>query len=403
VTYDLNTPAVARLWPYGPDWSGGYQLTRSFLTDIATSRNNKEQRRALRDVPRISAAWRASIWDDDRRAADHWLRAAQNRPAVAANYARYIATTGSSSAGGSTLTIASPPAWIAEGQILVLCGDVHEAVVVDSVAGSTVTLTDTLANNWPSGSIVRPGLFGLLGGRTQATQRRRGALDLSLNLAVYPGGEPPEDEGAAATTFGGYEVFPDISPAWSGSPTLDYLMPVEQIDFGVGRTAQFRPIDTPQGLTEAEYGALTPAQALEIEQMFLRAKGRRGTFYRPTCEKDMVLNADASGTTFLATGNDLSDDFGSFDYSAEPAAIEIVQTNGTRLHRLVTDIAASGGNSQITVNASVTITVATTARISWMPLVRFASDDLTTDWRTPIAASIRTSFLTVQDDQATLS
>lgn len=403
MTYDLNTPAIARLWPYGPDWGAGYLVTRSFLTDIATSRSNKEQRRALRDVARLSAAWRATVWDADRRGADHWLRAAQNRPAVAPDFARYVATTGSSSAGGSTLTIASPPAWIAAGQLLVLCGTVQEVVEVASVAGSTVTLEEALENSWSSGSTVRPGLFGLLGGRIQATQPRRGAMQLGLNLAVYPGGEPPEDEGSAAATFNGYEVFPDIEPAWSGSPALDYLMPVEQINYGVGRTAQFRPVDTPQGLVEASYAGLTPAEAEEIEQTFLRAKGRRGVFYRPTCEKDIALASDASGTTFLASGNDLSDDFGSFDFGAEPAAIEIVQTNGTRLRRLVTDISASGGNSQITVSASVTITVATTARISWMPLVRFASDDLTTDWRTPLSASIRTTFLTVQDDLATLS
>jgi hypothetical protein len=403
VTYDLNTPSVARLWHYGPDWSGGYQVTRAFLTDVITSRNNTEQRRALRDVARLSIAYRAVVQDSDRRAADHWLRAAQNRPAVVPDFARYSLTTGSSSGGGSTLTMTSPPAWIAAGQLLVLCGATeHEVVEVASVAGSTINLDGTLTNNWPSGSVVRPGIFGLLGGQLQARRFRRGAEEISVTLAAYPGGEPPEDEGAAATTFNGYEVF-TAEPNWSGQPGLDYLWPVEQVDYGVGRTAQFRPIDRGEKLVEAEFSGLTAAEATVIEQHFLRMKGRRGTFYRPTGEKDIVLDANASGTTFIATGPDLADDFGSFDFSADPHAIEICLTNGTRLHRLVTDIAASGGDSAITVSSSVTITVAGTARISWMPLVRFAADEMTTDWRTPLSATIRTTFQTIKDEMAALS
>lgn len=402
MTYDLNTTSVARLWPYGPDWSAGYQLTRSFLTDISTSRNNTEQRRALRDAARLSAAWR-TVLDDELGAARIDLRAAQNRPRVAPDFARYTLSTGASSAGATTLTIASPPAWIAAGQLLVLCGSEHEVAEVASVAGSTITLADPLANAWPSGSTVRPGLFGLLAGQMRAGRFRRGAQEIDCLLSVYPGGEPPEDEGAAATSFNGYEVFPALEPDWQGRPALDYLWPVEQVDYGIGRTAQFRPVETPQQLAEAHFAGLTAADAASIEQTFLRAKGRRGTFYRPTTEKDMVLASAASGTSFLAEGTGLADDFASFDYAAEPAAIEIVQTDGTRLHRLVTDVTASGANSQVTIDDSVTLAVATTARISWMPLVRFAADELTTDWRTPLSASIRTTFQTVRDEMAGLS
>jgi hypothetical protein len=395
MTYDLNTPSVARLWSPTPDWSDGFQVTRSFLTDIIRSRNNTEQRRALRDAPRLSAAWSSVLTEDDLRAARHDLGSAQNRPRVVPDFARYTLSTGASSATDTALTIASPPAWIAAGQLLVLCGDEHEVVQVESVAGSTINLADPLAGNWPTGSVIRPGLFGLLSGQMRASRFRRGAQSIESSLAVYPGGEPPEDEGAADTTFNGHEVFPAIEPDWQGRPALDYLWPVEQVDFGIGRTAQFRPVDAPQSLVEAHYTGLAPADAQTLEQAFLRAKGRRGAFYRPTCEKDMVLDADASGTSFVVTGPELTDAYGSFDFADRPAAIEIVQTNGTRLHRLVTDIGATGGDSLVTISASATITVATTARISWMPLVRFASDDLTTDWRTPLSASIRTTFQSV--------
>jgi hypothetical protein len=55
MSYDVLTPAAARLWPYAPDWSRSFDVTRSYKTDIFTSRDGTEQRRAIRDAPRLSA------------------------------------------------------------------------------------------------------------------------------------------------------------------------------------------------------------------------------------------------------------------------------------------------------------------------------------------------------------
>jgi hypothetical protein len=397
MTYDLNTPAQAHLWAYEPDWRSGFRVRRSFLTDIATSRSKKEQRRALRDAPRLSLSYSTATAGDVQLAAWHHLRARQNRPTAVPDFARHALTTGSSSGGSSELTLASPPAWIAEDRHLVLCGAAgSELVVVDSVAGPTITLTAPLANAWPSGSVVRPGLFGLLSQNTRASQVKPSASLLDVTLNVYPGGEPPEDEGTAPVTFNGLELL-TAEPDWSSPPAFDHIWPVEQVDFGIGRTAQFRPITQHQGLMEAQFTGLSPEGAQAFEQVFLRAKGMRGSFYRSTCQPDMALYAGVTGSTFVVTGSDIAADFGAVDFGEVSQAIEIVQTDGTRLRRLVTDIAASSGNSAITVNSSVTLTLATTARISWLPRVRFASDDLTTEWVSPRLARIAATFQTVDE------
>jgi hypothetical protein len=397
VTYDLNTPAIGRLWPYEPDWKGGFSVTRSFLTDIVTSRRGREQRRALRDVPRLRLSYNSVLTGAQLRGAEQFLRAAQNRPVMVPDFARYGRLTGASSGGATTLTLASPPAWVAPNSHLVLCGGVvREMVLVESVAGSTITLTEPLANAWANGSVVRPGIFGLLRPQLRETRFKPGASGIEVQLDAYPGGEPVEDEGAAGTLFNGLEVLA-TEPDWSGAPSHEWLWPVEQVDYGVGRTAQFRPIDRTQGLLEAQFVGLTAAGALAFEQHFLRHKGMRGAFYRSTCNPDMVLNANVTGTTFVVQGSAIADDFAATDFGAIEQAIEIVQTNGTRLRRLVTDIAASGGNTAITVNSSVTLTVAGTARISWLPKVRFASDELTTDWLTPNLARIGATFQTIDE------
>ena len=389
MTYDILTPSLATLWPYKP--TGPYAITRSFQTDIITSRNGTEQRRALRFTPRLSARYQTFIRNDQMSLAENRLKALQNAPAVIADHGRYVAMA-AASAGATAITITTPPAWIAEGQIIVLgCSD---AVVVSGVSGSTVSLDAPLGDAWADGTIVRPGLFGLLDGQLRTDRIKPTAATLSVSLQVYPGAEPPEDEGTA-TTFNGLEVF-TFDPDWRASPSLEYIYPVEQVDYGFGRTAQFRPIDRSQTLYEAEFAGLSPASAQAIEQVFLRAKGRRGEFYHSTCRPDMALAADASGTSFTVRGTDIASLFGSVDYSQVSQAIEIVQRNGTRVRRLVTDISAGSGVSTITVDSSVSLTTAGTARISWMPVVRFASDDLMTEWVTPRIARIRAAFQSVR-------
>lgn len=400
MTYDLNTPGAANLWPYHPDWSQGFEVTRSFLGDQSQSRSGYEQRRSLRDTPRFSARYRTVVEGDDLREANHFLRARQNQPAAVPDFSRLSALTASSSAGASVLTIATPPAWAAAARLLVLCNSTNtELVEVVSVVGSTITLVDPLAHAWPGGSWIRPAIHGLLNGNTSATRYHRGAAQLSVEIAAYPGGEPVEAEGAATDTFNGYEVF-TAEPDWSGSPSLNYLWPVEQVDYLIGRTAQFRPIEFPQRGTDAQFSGLSVAEAAAIEQTFLRMKGRRGAFYRPTMEKDFKLAASAlsGATAFLAAGTDLANDLGSIDYAANPAAIEVVMTSGTRLRRLVTGITVSGGNSNVAVNAAWGVALSSTAvaRISWMPLVRFGGDDLVTRWRSPVSASISCNFQSVR-------
>lgn len=400
MSYDLNTLSAARLWPYHPDWSSGYEVKRAFRTDIITSRNNTEQRRALRDVPRLSASYSTVVQDSVLRAANHFLRAWQNKPTAVPDFSRHALLTGSSSAGVSTLTLASPPAWVAADRLLVLCSASEtELVEVESVVGSTINLADPLANSWASGSVVRPAIFGLLNGRMSSSRYHRGAADIAVSIDAYPGGEPIEAEGAAATTFNGYEVF-TAEPDWSGSPGLEYIWPVEQIDYGIGRTAQFRPIDMAQRVIEAEFSSLSASAALAIEQTFLRTKGRRGAFYRSVGEKDFDLAATASSGSsfFLDSGLDLFNDFGGVDYAENPTAIEVCLTSGTRLHRLITGITSSAGNSRVAVNSAwpTNLTTTNVARISWMPLVRFASDELTTRWQTPLSATIRASFQTAR-------
>lgn len=400
MTYDVQSPDAVRLWPYIPDWRGGFDVRRSFKTDVIHSRSHMEQRRALRQDPRFSVEYRSVVADADFRDAKHFLRAWQNKPTIIQDFARWARTDGGVSAGATAITIDPIPVWAAAGQNLVLCGGGEkEVVLVESVAGTTINLTDPLANNWPDGSVVRPTFHGLLNGTIRSSRPNRAAGDFQVAIDCYPGGEPPRSVGTAWATLGSREVFTPI-PDYAGAPSVSTAWPMDRIDYGQGRTAQFRPVDAVQQITECDFAGLDATYAAEFEQFFDRHKGRRNAFYLPTWEKDFLLNATAgSGTSaFVATGSDLASDFGSTDYSEVEEGVAVFKTDGTAIYRRITDIASSGGNSQVTVNAAwgSELTVANVARICRLLLVRFASDEMVTSWRSPLTASTRFGFQQVR-------
>jgi hypothetical protein len=399
VTYDVQSPDAARLFPYLPDWRGGFSVSRSFKSDIITSRNNSEQRRAIRNAPRIGVEYRTVVQDADLRWANHFLRAWQNKPTAIPDFARWSRTDSSVSAGATAIVIDPLPAWVAEGQNLVLCGDEMEQVLVDSVAGTTVNLADALDNSWPSGSVVRPTFFGLMESTIRTSRRTPGAAEISVSLNCYPGGEPPRAAGSAWATLDGREVFTRV-PDYAGPPSVSFAWPMDRIDYGHGRTAQFRPVAENATLVEADFSGLTVATAAEVEQFFDRHKGRRTAFWCPTWGKDFTLNATAlaASSAFLATGSDWASDFGATDFSAIDVGVAVYLTDGTAIFRKIADIAASAGNSTVTVNAAwgVNLTVATVARICLMPLTRFASDEMTMRWVTPLSAESRLGFQQVR-------
>jgi hypothetical protein len=399
VTYDVQSPEAARLWDYLPNWANGFDVRRSFKTDIAVSRSKLEQRRAIRPDPRISIEYRTVVQDADLRSANHFLRAWQNKPTIIPDYTRWARTTASASGGASAIVIDPLPFWIAAGQNLNLCGEENERVLVDSVAGTTVNLADPLSNAWPLGSVVRPTFFGLLESRIGTSRRTYGTAEITVSLDCYPGGEPPRAAGTAWATLGSREVF-TLQPDFAAPPSLNAVWPMDRVDFSQGRTAEFRPVAAAERMLEADFNGMDVTTAGQAEQFFDRHKGRRNAFYMPTWEKDFVLAATAlSGSSaFLASGSDLAADFGAVDYSAVEEAVAVFLTSGTVIYRRVSDIGASGGNSLVTVGSAwgTELNAGNVARICLMPLWRFASDDMTTSWQTPLRAGTRLPFQQVR-------
>jgi hypothetical protein len=397
MSYDVLTPAAARLWPYAPDWTRTVDVKRSFLTDLIASNDGTEQRRAIRDNPRISLSYQATVSRADRRNADHNLRAWQNKPVVVPDFARWARLTGSSSGGATALTISPMPVWVAANQPLVLCKEgVLEEVLVLSASGSTINLAAPLVNAWASDDVLRPSFFGLFGGQISSSRPNGGTATIDVSLDCYPAGVPPRATGTAWAMLNGIEVFTPL-PDFASPPSVGYLWPLSQVDYGHGRTAQFREVDFMARTFDAQFSGLGVSTASQVEQFFDRMKGHRGAFYSPTWESDFAPLSFGS-SSFVASGSQLATDFAATDFATVNEGVAVCLADGTVLYRRITDVAASSGNSAVTVDSAwgVSLSTANVVRISRLVLSRFGSDDLTMSWRTSLSAQTRLTFQQVK-------
>lgn len=395
MTYDVSDLSDAQIWRFAPDLGRGFELRRAFQTDIFTSRNGTEQRRATRDRPRVSCRFDCPIWsDDDFKLARIQLRGSQNAPTAIPDYTRRATLASASSAASDQLDLGTVPDWIVEGSWLILCnaGD-YELVQVDSIYLDVITLTAPLANGFSTGATVRRALVGLLNGALRSTMTRHGAQTITVQLDVYPSLIPQEPEAGTVETLDGYDIF-DENIDFSARPGMTYQFPVEQIDFGIGRTAQFRPIEFAREITETTHTGLAFADVDRIERFFMRTKGSRGAFWRSTREHDFTISSLASGGDHIVIADDnaISDQLGAIDYSEEPLAVALCLDDGTKVYRRVQNIFANGTQSRIDVAGNISASVSEIVRGSFMRLVRFANDELSIEYGGSNNSSTRLRF-----------
>lgn len=391
-------PADAFVWSFLPNWRQPFRVTREYRTDVAKSRSGKEQRRSLRTTPRRAFDYQTVAQDDRRRDLSGLLVHAQNKPFIMPDWSRRAALASSVAETGTVLALDSEPSWIVAGRALFLFDGVTlTAVFVDSIAGTDVTLTAPLDQAWGAGTVVLPGPVGLLANDVRMRSITDSLATVAVRFDVEPASEPEEAPAAASTSFNGREVCL-LQPNWGDGLDNTYIWPPERVDFGRGAISYCMPVDFPSRLRRASFVAANVTEARAIDDLFDRMKGQRGEFYLPTGENDLPPAAAlTSGTATLRVAGT-----GTADYYAGSTvfkAICVTLVDGTRLFRTVTSIATDAGDSVITCGSNWSSTIAADAvrLISWMPVWRFASDSLTTEWTTDSVAQADLTLRMLED------
>lgn len=384
---------MTKIWPLRPNWSSPYEISYQFSTEILTSESRREQRRALRSEPRRHIEFKVTTWAARFRTLMAMFERTQGDlillPEVTAGV-----KTASPVNNSASVTLSSVPAWILPGATAILL-DGEQAVsgTILSRAGNVVTMTAPLAGAWRSGSMFCPGLSGRISEDQSATVMTDRIAEAGLSFDVDPGSELWPEVPAAPTTWNGREVFTDLKPDWSSDKNYAFTRGTSMIDYGKGRVRSFQKSSYGNTTMQADYNLNTRAKAALLINFFLRQKGRRGEFYMPLDTADMQL-VSAVGSFLYVEGAEIAEAYAD---DAVNKSICIRKTDGTRLFRKVLGITVHGTQSRIQLDQAASVTPQTAEVISWMPVCRMASDDLTVQWQTDTVATARLNIMSLED------
>lgn len=383
------------LWSLVPNWKTPLRVSHEFLTEIIASRSGKEQRRALRETARRKLSYDALVENDSLRLVNGLLARLRSAPMDVPDFSAGVLTTSAMASASATLAVDRIPTWLTAGaEVALVAGRRVEKRTVDAISGLNITFEETADAPWHPKTRICPLLSGRPAGDMRSTRITNAVGPLDVELALTPATETPDEGGVDFRAyFNGREVFM-ARPNWTTSPTVSYLNPVETVDFGRGVVAFTQAVDHNSQTRTATYLHRSAAEADVIRQFFNRMKGQRGEFYLPTWENDIALAQDvAAGTTDLltVTGSEL---FHSYADDPTHRAIAVTMTSGFVFFREIEGIVLDGDDSVIVLRDPWPFDVPTAdvRFISWMPVVRFATDTLTVEWVTDQVAQAVLSF-----------
>jgi hypothetical protein len=401
---------MAVFLPFVPNWRNGIRDTYEFKTDVFTTRNGSEQRRALRIQPR--RAVEATILLDGERMrnfADAVNRARDGKVEIADFSAEPALVKSTTAAGATVLLIESTPLWLVnDGTYVLMTGRTAAKVQIDFVDNNTVVLVNPLPKPIGAGAYLLPYLPAQLANSNTLSLYTNQVATAPVKFDVEPGsvvrtpddlpfdesaeGDSVQSFGPAAILFGRYVLL--RKPNYLNRPQVQFNLKFETVDYSRGVVKTFTPVPLVSRTLTATYMAMSRADAMAILDIFVRCKGRAGEIYVPTWGSDFPAAMNVADKVIQFAGTDF---FDTYNEDRAHAAVLIRTRSGQLLPREITLMATSGGNTFVEFHEDIGVAASEIEQISWMFVSRFAQDSLTIEWVTNTVANISLSFVTLEN------
>jgi hypothetical protein len=385
--------------PLIPNWISGCVGSYEFRTEIIQSRSGSEQRIAWRQYPRRQIEF--SAWAPQhvyRELAQRLRRPTAERPLLPDPTEDSTQVETSFGSGATVFRVIDVPRWLVPGARLVFCSPQRvECVTVADVVGVSITLESATVEGWPAGTVVLPAVAADLAEVLQTEVATPNLVTGSVSAALAPGENAADLFGSPGHTHDGREVAL-FRPNLVSLPSIQFEQPVELLDVTLGRVGRYAPIALAPRTMQFVFTARRRAEVVDLVRFFCRQRGRRGEFYAPTWMDD--LRPIAVGPDSFTSGDKyVGANYGNL---SEYSAVAICTKRFGVVTRRVTSIVDTPGGSVVTISGSMPgVPPSEIEMISWLPLVRFASDVLAVDWQTSKFANVTVS-LTALPTQADL-
>lgn len=392
-------PRVGLVAPVMPNWKREVEVEHAFLTEIRTSRSGREQRDAVRTTARVSLNFNIAVAEDRaQRVLQDILRNQTDPWVVPVAWRQATLGAAAAAASSSLVLVGSAPFWAVPGARVVVQGATEEAAVIEAVTEGTLTLSAPLTADHPAGAKVKFAYSARFPDSLRFRAETPGVFTAAVRMEADPARDPQPIPGLPDGTYAGLELFLR-KPNWSERMDLTFSREREVADFTFGRISAASPINfSTVDRRMAVYGF--DAESLEsVLGLFLRMKGRRGSFWTPTWTRDARPRAEVPAGALYYEIDDLDFDA---TYSSSRTHNRVIAffPDGSYQINTITGIAPVSGRSRVWFASAWTKPLGPDSRIHWLLRSRFASDSLTLAWMTATVGRAQFSLLSLPTDEA---
>jgi hypothetical protein len=296
-------------------------------------------------------------------------------------------------AADTDITISPLAVWMDPDCYIVISlpgGDAVRKIV--SRTGYQLSLDAALGENAPAGTKVRLGMLGYMQPTLSATRITDSIIAVPVVIEEYPGNNAYLNPTSASVTLDGFDVF-ESAYNWAAPVNLDYVNHVRVVDFGRGRLSRLNPANHNTRDLRATYLCKTQVQARSLFGFIMRQKGMRGSFRYSTFAEDLIPISGSAGDTFFNVSESLF--YATYPNSKVYTAVEITYPGGN-IQRVTIQSVQLSGSVKFNLRAPLDENIVG-AKVSWLPMCRFASDSFTFDWKTDSVCEVQLSIRTIED------
>lgn len=368
-------------WIWEPNWKQPVLTRLAWNTDIITSDDASEQRRQLREYPRVSWEFLYDIQDDQRRLFENviygWGGRVWSLPVP-----EDVQQLSVEVVDGADVIPAQTDGYDfhVDGLGILIGNGAYESIEIETIAADHITIKRPLSRTWPAGTRLYPA-------RSARLQDPRGVQRFTRNyvrgVARFLSEEEIAGEELTEVQYRGYPVL-TVNPNWRDAPEIEYQRKMAMQAFGTGKDDVQDEADLALPMHTFVWTCLNREASLTLRRWLYARRGRQKAVWVPTFADDLKLRSvvSSSSTVMLLEACGLVH-FAQGDVHRRDVRIRL--RNGTVFYRRVTDFVSVDDESErVSMNEVLgqVVQPEDVDSISWMHLLRLDQDSIEIAWQT---------------------